>query len=185
MFAGIDLFVQHPRIARRRWLSRGRCSPTFKRAESGTVAEHDATFGADFPNGSSHKFNLRTGDDHAKNNLTKLLFIGLPNKCLPYRRRPSCHSTPFIIRRLLPSNVVVDMRPRLFLHGSGKQTLVERLFGVTQSGLTRFFCNACFFATRTCEAKACATRIHLQIKLPSKLSVVFSFTPVRDTSCLS
>jgi hypothetical protein len=46
------------------------------RAESGTVAEHDANFS----NGNPHKFDLRTKDDHAKNNLTKLLFVGLPNK---------------------------------------------------------------------------------------------------------
>jgi hypothetical protein len=50
--------------------------PDCGRAESGTVAEH----GANFSNGNPHKFDLRTKDDHAKNNLTKLLFVGLPNK---------------------------------------------------------------------------------------------------------
>jgi hypothetical protein len=64
-----------------------------------------------------HKFDLRPGDDHAKN---KQSFCNSP----PHQRRCRFLALNVLPSNALPSNVVADMRSKQILHRIGKQKLV-------------------------------------------------------------
>jgi hypothetical protein len=116
-----------------------------------------------------YKLDLRPGDDHAKN---KQSFCNPPARSAPL--------PPLGTQRL-----AIQCRCRYATEADSSQDRQTKARGVTRAGTT--LCVAWTFAalvdatmqqdiyaTRICDAKACATQIHLQIKWPSKLSVVFS-----------
>ena len=133
-----------------------------------------------------HKLDLRPGDDHAKN---KQSFCNSPAVSAPL---PAVGIQPLAIQRRCRYAIEANSLPyrqtkARWVRRAGASCLpsVTCFYVVDFATLVDATMQQDIYATKICAAKACATRVHLQIKLPSKLSVVFSFTPVRDTSCLS